>query len=222
VSVTGSDGQTLSTGLLKPGGRAAVINGLQADPNFSKLVQTREDGTVLRALSPGKGADAGGFPSDYLDDYIASAWAAYADRDLTVQPFADQPDKIFTGRTSGDVLAFRDSTGAQVATFTKPSTSNVWGCDGNLGAPNDLVVGPIARSLCAALQRGTLGTSTVEPVTDPAEFYRTEPANLYNKLIHENMVDGKAYAFAFDDVANQESLVHAGDPASIGIHLTEF
>ena len=46
--------------------------------------------------------------------------------------------------------------------------------------------------------------------------------NLYNKLVHENMVDGKAYAFAFDDVAAQESLVHSGDPASIGITLTAF
>lgn len=222
VSVTGSDGRTLTTGLLKPGGRDAVINGLKADPDFGRLVQTRSDGTVLRVLAPGKGADAGGFPADYLDGFIDRAWAAYANTDLTVRPFLDQPDRVFLGRSSGDVLAFRDSSGAQVATFTKPSTSNVWGCDGNLGAPNDLVVGPIARSLCAALQRGTLGTQAVEPATDPATFYRSDPPNLYNKLIHEQMVDGKAYAFAFDDVANQESLVHSGDPTSIGITLTAF
>jgi hypothetical protein len=36
------------------------------------------------------------------------------------------------------------------------------------------------------------------------------------------MVDGKAYAFAFDDVANQESLVHSGDPTAIGITLDAF
>jgi hypothetical protein len=119
-------------------------------------------------------------------------------------------------------MAFTDSTGARVATFTKPTTANVWGCDGNLGAPNDLVVGPIARSLCAALQRTTLGTQAVEPSTDPSTFYRNEPTNLYNKVIHEQMVDGKAYAFAFDDVANQESLVHSGDPTAIGITLTPF
>jgi hypothetical protein len=39
---------------------------------------------------------------------------------------------------------------------TKPSTAGVWGCAGALAAPNDLVAGPIARTLCAALQRGTL------------------------------------------------------------------
>ncbi len=222
VSVTGSDGQTRTTGQLKPGGRNAVIDGLRADAEFAKLVQTREDGTVLRVLAPGKGADAGGFDPNYLAGYIDKAWAAYANTDLTVKPFAEQPDKVFTGRTSGDVMNFTDAGGAQVASFTKPTTAHVWGCDGNLAAPNDLVVGPLARSLCAALTRGTLGSQPVEPSTDPATFYRNEPTNAYAKLIHENMADGKAYAFAFDDVANQESLVHSGDPTSIGISLTPF
>ncbi len=222
VSVTGSNGQTAVTGKLKPGGRDAVIDGIRADSVFSGLVQSRDDGTVLRVLAPGKGADVGNFPDDYLAGFIDSAWAAYTGKNLTVRPFGDQPDKLFKGRTSGDVMTFTDGTGAQVATFRKPTTVNVWGCDGNLGAPNDLVVGPIARSLCAALQRGTLGTQDVEPSTDPATFYQGEPVNLYNKLVHDNMVDGKAYAFAFDDVANQESLVHSGDPTAIGITLDAF
>jgi hypothetical protein len=222
VSVTGSDGRTAVTGELKPGGRDAVINAMRADPSFGGLVQSREDGTVLRVLAPGKGADRGNFDPDYLASYIDEAWAAYAGTDLTVQPFTDQPDKVFKGRTAGNVMSFTDSTGTQVATFTKPTTAHVWGCDGNLGAPNDLIVGPIARSLCAALQRTTLGTQAVEPSTDASTFYRNEPTNLYAKVIHEQMVDGKAYAFAFDDVANQESLVHSGDPTAIGITLTPF
>jgi glycosyl hydrolase family 64 (putative beta-1,3-glucanase) len=222
VSVTGSDGQTAQTGELEAGGRDTVIDAMKANESFSGLVQTRDDGTVLRVLSPGKGADGGNFDPDYLAPYIDEAWAAYAGTDLTVQPFADQPDKVFKGRTSGDVMTFTDSTGAQAATFTKPTTSNVWGCDGNLGAPNDLVVGPIARSLCAALQRTTLGTQAVEPSTDVSTFYQNDLTNEYAKVIHEQMVDGKAYAFAFDDVANQESLVHSGDPTSIAITLTPF
>ena len=222
VSVTGSDGRTQATGELKPGGRDAVVEAMKDDPEFAKLVQTGDDGTVLRVLSPGKGADGGSFDPDYLASYIDEAWAAYTDTDLVVKPFADQPDKVFKGRTAGDVMTFTDSTGAQVATITKPTTADIWGCDGNLAAPNDLVVGPIARSLCAALQRTTLGTQEVEPSTDPATFYRHDPTNEYAKAIHEQMVDGKAYAFAFDDVANQESLVHDGAPTSIGITLTPF
>ncbi len=36
------------------------------------------------------------------------------------------------------------------------------------------------------------------------------------------MADGKAYAFAFDDVGAFESLVHDGDPRSAGIILSPF
>src|SRR3712207_8682001 len=96
VSVTGSDGRTQQTGELKPGGRDAVVDAMKADSEFAKLVQTRDDGTVLRVLSPGKGADGGSFDPDYLASYIDEAWATYADTDLIVKPFADQPDRKST------------------------------------------------------------------------------------------------------------------------------
>ena len=222
VSVTSSDGTTDETGELKPDGRDKVIEGLKAEEGFDDLIQTAADGTVLRVLSPGKGADAGEFDPDYLDPYIDEAWAAYAIKDLTVAPFKEQPEVTFAGRTSGDVMTFTDTSGEQVASIDKPSTADVWGCDGNLAAPNDLVVGPITRSLCAALHRSTLGSAPVEPSTDASTFYDNELTNHYSRLIHDNMVDGKAYGFAFDDVAAQESLVHSGDPAKIGITLTSF
>jgi Ricin-type beta-trefoil lectin domain/Beta-1,3-glucanase len=45
---------------------------------------------------------------------------------------------------------------------------------------------------------------------------------VYAKTIHANMADGKAYAFAFDDVANFESLVTDPNPTSAGITLSPF
>jgi hypothetical protein len=222
VSVTGADGTVSKTGELKPGGRQQVIDAIKAQPDFAKSVVTRADGTVLRVLAPGKAADAGLMSPTYLDPYIDSAWNAYAGKTLTVAPFSDQPDTTFAGRTSGNVMNFTDRTGATVASFTKPSTANVWGCDGALGAPNDQVVGPIARTLCAALQRGTLGTIDTQPGGTPADFYQNNPTNEYAKIIHSNMIDGKAYAFAFDDVQNQESLVHDGAPTAAGITLSAF
>ncbi|MEU8813549.1 beta-1,3-glucanase family protein [Actinoplanes sp. NPDC048796] len=222
VSVTGGSGKVSSTGELKTGGRQAVINAVKASPDFAKSVVTRADGTVLRVLAPGKAADAGLMSPNYLDSYISGAWAAYAGKNLTVVPFTDQPSVRFTGRTSGNVMNFTDSSGKTVASFTKPSTANVWGCDGALAAPNDQVVGPIARTLCAALTRTTLGRLDTQPSGTAADFYQGAPANLYAKVIHQNMVDGKAYAFAFDDVQNQESLVHDGDPRQAAITLTPF
>jgi hypothetical protein len=217
VSVTSSAG-TRSEGGLVPGGRQKVIDEVRGSADFARSVVTGSDGTVLRILSPGKALDAGLMSPTYYDSYISSAWAA----PVTVVPFADQPSVRFVGHPAGDVLTFVDSSGATVATFNKPSTANVWGCDGALAAPNDQVVGPIARTLCAALQRGTLGTLATQPGGTAADFYRNSTPNVYAKAIHENMADGKAYAFAFDDVQNQESLVHDATPTSAGITMTAF
>jgi hypothetical protein len=139
-----------------------------------------------------------------------------------VQPFGDRPETRYTGRTSGTTMRFTDASGREVAAFARPSSSDVWGCDGALHAPNDQVVGPIARTLCAALFRGTLGTSTTEPVLDAGQLYRSTPPNLYGRVIHAAMADGRAYAFPFDDVGAFESLVHDGDPRSARIDLTSF
>lgn len=222
VSVNGASGTTRTTGKLVGGGRQQVVDALRADPAFARSVVTRSDGTVLRVLAPGKAAGAGLLSATYLDGYIASAWNAYTTRALTVQPFGDRPEVRYTGRTSGTTLRFTDSSGREVAAFPRPSSADVWGCDGALHAPNDQVVGPIARTLCAALFRGTLGASSTEPVLDAGQFYRSTPPNLYGRVIHAAMADGRAYAFAFDDVGAFESLVHDGDPRSARIDLTPF
>ncbi len=219
VNVTSGDGSTDKTGDLVDGGRQKVIDAIKHTKGFERTVITGDDGQVLRVLAPGKATDAGLLAADYLDDYIAKAWKSYSGKKLTVVPFAHEPEKKFFGTSSGGTLVFTDTSGKQVASFARPSTSDVWDCDGNLAAPNDLVVGPIARTLCAALHRGTLGASTAEPVSDPDSFYRTDLTNHYSAIIHANMVDKKAYGFAFDDVTGQESLVHSGDPAEAGIIL---
>ncbi|MGC4790639.1 glycoside hydrolase family 64 protein [Micromonospora sp. DT178] len=222
VTVTGATGVTKRTGDVVAGGRNAIIEGVRSQPGWANTVYTRSDGTVLRVLAPGKAAGAGLFSATYLDSYIASAWNAYTTRTLTVVPFADQPNTRYFGRTSGNVMTFTNSAGQRVASFNRPSSASVWGCDGDLPAPNDPVVGPISRTLCAALNRGTLGTIDTQPSTNAAEFYRNNPTNHYARVIHANMTDGKAYAFAFDDVGAFESLVHDGDPRAAGIVLSPF
>ncbi|MFC4065334.1 beta-1,3-glucanase family protein [Actinoplanes subglobosus] len=221
VSVTGTDGNR-STGTVVANGRQNVIDQIRAQSGWANTVVTRGDGTVLRVLAPGKAAGAGLFSATYLDSYITSAWNAYTGKTLTVVPFGDQPNTRYFGRTSGNTMVFTNSSGAQVASFNKPTSAHVWGCDGNLQAPNDLVVGPIARTLCAALNRGTLGTIDTQPGGTASDFYKSNPTNQYARIIHANMVDGKAYAFAFDDVQAQESLVYSNNPTSAGVTLSPF
>ncbi|WP_030665385.1 glycoside hydrolase family 64 protein [Streptomyces cellulosae] len=213
VGVQRADGSTVNTGHLEPGGYNAVFDALRAQPGgWAGLVQTRSDGTVLRALSPGHGVGNGALPASVLDDYINRVWQKYATATLTVTPFADQPGTKYYGRVSGNVMNFTNGAGAVVTSFQKPDADSVFGCHKLLDAPNDAVRGPISRTLCAGFNRSTLLVNPTQPDTSAANFYQDAVTNHYARAVHARMADGKAYAFAFDDVGQHESLVHDGSP----------
>ncbi|MFI0189738.1 glycoside hydrolase family 64 protein [Streptomyces sp. NPDC017082] len=213
VGVQRADGSVGTTGHLKSGGWNGFFSALRGRPGgWASLVQTRSDGTVLRALSPLYGVETGALPSNVLDDYVNRVWQKYTTSTLTVTPFADQPGTKYYGRVSGNVMNFTNSAGAVVTSFQKPDASSVFGCHKLLDAPNDAVRGPISRTLCAGFNRSTLLVNSNQPDTTTAGFYQDAVTNQYARAVHEQMADGKAYAFAFDDVGNQESLVHDGSP----------
>ncbi|MFJ9245795.1 glycoside hydrolase family 64 protein [Streptomyces sp. NPDC101776] len=213
VGVQRSDGSTASVGHLKSGGYTGFFNALRGQPGgWANLIQTRSDGTVLRALSPTYGIETGALPSTVMDDYINRVWSKYASSTLTVTPFANQPNTKYYGRVSGNVMNFTNSSGAVVTTFQKPDAASIFGCYKYLDAPNDLVRGPISRTLCAGFNRSTLLVNPNQPDTTTANFYVDTVTNQYARKIHAQMADGKAYAFAFDDVGAQESLVNDGNP----------
>ncbi|MFE1863590.1 glycoside hydrolase family 64 protein [Streptomyces anandii] len=213
VGVQRADGSTVSTGHLKSGGYNGVFGALRAQSGgWGGLIQTRSDGTVLRALSPGHGLETGALPGGVLDDYINRVWQKYASTTLTVTPFADQPGTKYYGRVSGNVMNFTNSSGAVVTSFQKPDADSVLGCHKLLDAPNDQVRGPISRTLCAGFNRSTLLVNPNQPDTSASGFYQDPVTNHYARIIHERMADSRAYAFAFDDVGGHESLVHDGAP----------
>ncbi|MFF4547951.1 glycoside hydrolase family 64 protein [Streptomyces sp. NPDC001435] len=213
VGVQRSDGSVSSTGHLKPGGYSGFFNALRGQPGgWANLIQTRSDGTVLRALSPLYGVETGALPANVMADYVNRVWQKYATTTLTVTPFTDQPNTKYYGRVSGNVMNFTNSSGAVVTSFQKPDSDSIFGCHKLLDAPNDAVRGPISRTLCAGFNRSTLLVNPNQPDTSAANFYQDAVTNHYARKIHAQMADGKAYAFAFDDVGNHESLVHDGNP----------
>nr|WP_203689573.1 glycoside hydrolase family 64 protein [Streptomyces sp. SID12488] len=223
VGVKNTSGAVKNTGHLKAGGYAGFYNALKGQPGgWANLVRTRSDGTILRALSPGHGIESGALPSTVMDDYVNRVWSKYAGSTLTVTPFADQPATKYYGRVSGNVMNFTNSSGAVVTTFQKPDADSIFGCHKFLDAPNDLVRGPISRTLCAGYNRSTLLTNSSQPDTSSAGFYQDAVTNHYARKIHAQMADGKAYAFAFDDVGNHESLVNDGSPQTAYITLDPF
>ena len=223
VGVQGAGGSTTTTGHLKPGGYHGVLNDLRGKSGgWAGLIQTRSDGTVLRALAPGHGLESGALPASVMDDYINRVWQKYSATTLTVTPFGNQPNTKYYGRVSGGVMNFTDGSGNVVTTFQKPDADSVFGCHKLLDAPNDQVRGPISRTLCAGFNRSTLLVDPNQPDTSSANFYQDSVTNQYARAIHAQMADGKAYAFAFDDVGNHESLVHDGSPQQADLTLDPF
>ncbi|MFJ8506091.1 glycoside hydrolase family 64 protein [Streptomyces avermitilis] len=223
VGVQRADGSTVNTGHLKSGGYNGFFTALRGQPGgWANLIQTRSDGTVLRALSPGHGLETGALPASVMDDYVNRVWQKYSSSTLTVTPFTDQPNTRYYGRVSGGVMNFTNSAGAVVTSFQKPDADSIFGCHKLLDAPNDLVRGPISRTLCAGFNRSTLIANPNQPDTTTAGFYQDVVTNHYARKIHAQMADGKAYAFAFDDVGNQESLVHDGNPLQAYLTLDPF
>ncbi|MEV5933498.1 glycoside hydrolase family 64 protein [Streptomyces sp. NPDC052079] len=223
VGVQRGDGSTATAGRLKPGGYNGVFNALRAQPGgWANLIQTRSDGTVLRALSPLYGVETGALPASILDDYVNRVWQKYSGSTITVTPFGDRPDVKYFGRVSGGVMNFTNGSGAVVTSFQKPDASSIFGCHRKLDAPNDQVRGPISRTLCAAFHRTTLLTNPNQPDSSAAGFYQDPVTNHYSRIIHAHMADGKAYGFAFDDVGHHESLVHDGNPRQASLTLDPF
>ncbi|MFI6764452.1 beta-1,3-glucanase family protein [Streptomyces sp. NPDC050355] len=208
IKLSGAKEQT--TGTLKDGARAKVFSDVRAAEGFDRLVIDDR-----RVIAPGHGLDSGLFAKDYLAPAIDEAWSAYEAKDLTVTTDAG----TFTGRVGGGRLAF---TGPKEVSFDKPSTRDVLFCDGTLAAPNDGTTGPVAAILGAALNRSTLASHAGQPTTDPAAFYQQRLTNHYAKAMHAATRDGKAYGFAFDDVAGFASYIEDGAPKEITLTLTPF
>lgn len=208
IRLTGEKDQT--TGTLRDGGRAAAFAAVKQVEEFAKLVV---DDT--RIIAPGHGLDAGLFAADYFAPYIDEVWSTYTGKDLKVTTNAG----MFTGRVRGERFTF---DGPASVSFAKPSTRDVLFCDGNLAAPNDGTTGPVAAVLGAGFNRSTLLTDTAQPATDPAAFYQGELTNHYAKAIHAATKDGKAYGFAFDDVADFASYIQDTQPTGFTLTLSAF
>ncbi|MFF8031916.1 MULTISPECIES: glycoside hydrolase family 64 protein [unclassified Streptomyces] len=208
IRLTGSKDQT--TGTVREGGRAAAFAAVKQVEAFSRLVV---DDT--RIIAPGHGLDAGLFAKDYFAPYIDEVWSTYTGKDLKVTTNAG----TFTGRVRGERFTF---DGPAQVSFGKPSTRDVLFCDGALAAPNDGTTGPVAAVLGAGFNRSTLVSHPDQPTTDPSVFYRTELTNHYSKALHAATEDGKAYGFAFDDVADFASYIQDTAPTGLRLTLTPF
>jgi hypothetical protein len=79
--------------------------------------------------------------------------------------------------------------------------------------------------LCAAFNRGTLllAGGDVQPSLGADSHYTTAPSNYYSAIVHKYELDGKGYAFAYDDVnpsgddENASGTVSSANPSILSV-----
>ncbi len=87
------------------------------------------------------------------------------------------------------------------------TTQEIFGCSNALGAD---------PATCAALNRHVAGQAAAVQ-NDPAQYYKSAPANYYAKFWHDNAVNGLAYGFPYDDYAGQSSYISHNNPQYLQI-----
>lgn len=204
-------------------GVTKVCEGLQAQAaadgrEWAGMCIAREDGTPLRVLSPEDYSDFiqdGGF-DDYWTQYVDDVWAKYSSEPLTINTQADAGE--VQCQVNGDLLECAgDNRG-----YPKPVAQDIWGCNsgpfGIIEGDNAVHYAVVPR-LCAAFARSTLliEGGNYQPGQSADEFYTVDPTFHYARIVHENQIDGKGYAFAYDDVVadgeeDPAGLVTSQDP----------
>ncbi|KAI1144577.1 glycoside hydrolase family 64 protein [Hypoxylon sp. FL0543] len=204
LQLTNTSGNTQTVQGMPANGLDTVVDQLTQQnasdgAGWDKLIIKGPDGSNLRALSPNSGrvADSSLF-QNYYSSYVDSVWSKYTSTDLTIDTQASWG--TVTGRVQGDLLTF-----ANVGTFAKPSAGDIFSCStgpfANYPAATADEMGALGARIAAALNRSTLLDNPQQPDGEKvANYYTTSPTNHYARIVHATNLDGRGYAFPYDDV----------------------
>lgn len=171
----------------------------------------RPNGTPLRVLSPGNYLEYVGHRGfdDYWQQYVDTVWEKYSSEPLTINTQADA-GKVEC-RVNGELLECAgDNRG-----YRKPVSTDVWGYNSGpfaiIDGDNSVHYAVVPR-LCAAFARSTLliGGGNYQPGHSDGDFYTDNCTFHYSRIVHDNQVDSKGYAFAYDDVVADDQPDSAG------------
>ncbi|KAI1777170.1 glycoside hydrolase family 64 protein [Hypoxylon cercidicola] len=217
IALQQAGGATQHVAGMPPDGADRLADALRAQAGadgqpWDKLVVER-DGRVLRVLNATHGNAAGASFDGYFEPYVDEVWARLRAR--------QQPALRINTQAAPGTLAAEFTSDSDVViggeTFGRPSTADILGCNsGPFATGPSPTRNAIIPRLAAAFARTAVLDADEHP-SHPRTFYRRDPTNHYARLVHEHNVDGKGYAFAYDDVQpdggeDQSGKVNAGDP----------
>ncbi|KAH7041281.1 glucanase B [Microdochium trichocladiopsis] len=225
---------------LPPGGLDAVVAKLeqqQAKDNagWAQLVVKAADGSNLRALSPNSARVMNNaLFQGYYQAYVDQVWAKYTSQDLTINTQAQWGNQTGRVAPSTGLLTFPG-----IGTFAKPTAGDIFTCStGPFGSYPDATrdaMGNLGARIAASLNRTTLLANPQQPDGEKVSSYyagvaatgaAAGVANHYSRILHEVNLDGRGYAFPYDDVVpsgtgqpEQAGTAFDGDPDVLTITL---
>ncbi|KAF2091195.1 glycoside hydrolase family 64 protein [Saccharata proteae CBS 121410] len=209
---------------LPANGLATICNNLIAQSRsdgrgWNKLVVKDKAGNNLRALSPNDGIITNNsLFNGYYQPFVDAVYSKYS-QGSTLSVDTQVSYGVVTGTVNNNVF----NIAGQI--FAKPSTADIFSCStGPFANPtgNQLRNAIIPR-LAAAFNRSTLLTTTRIPDPNEGDYYQELlVTNHYSRIVHAANLDGRGYAFPYDDVApsggkDQSGSVFDGAPTLLTV-----
>jgi hypothetical protein len=205
MMLTEKDGSTQTTAGLVADAVTKICDDLMKQRkndgrDWTSLCIANAEEKPVRVLSPGNRHDLDSqLFGNYWDTYVNQVWREYTEKDLIIN--TQTSAGRVRCRVSGSQLVCEGSNRG----FAKPSAKDIFGCD---SGPFAIVEGDnpihtaVVPRLCAAFVRSTLlleGGDT-QPALNQSSYYTVNPTNHYSRIVHSYEVDGRGYAFPYDDV----------------------
>ena len=216
LTLTTTSGPTQHVSGMPTTGLATVCSGLIAQTTvdgagWSSLI-VQSGGVNLRALSPNNGIVLSPtLFSGYYQPYVNQVWSQYTSSALSIDTQASWG--TVTGQVSSNLLSF-----GSVGSYAQPAAADIFSCSTGPFAGGSAEMGALTARLSAAFNRSTLLIDSDQPDNEnPADYYQNAITNHYARIVHAANLDGRGYAFPYDDVgptggADQSGAVSAGAP----------
>ena len=215
MTLTNTSGGVQHVSGMPANGLDTVCAGLIAQNNkdgagWNSLI-VQHNGANLRALSPNNGIVLNSnLFSGYWQPYINQIWSRYTCSPLSVNTQAQWG--TVQGTVTNNQLTFPG-----VGSFAQPSSRDIFSCSTGPFAGGSAEMGDLTARISAAFNRSTLLFDNDIPSAIPSSYYQNAITNHYARIVHAANLDGRGYAFPYDDVgpsggADQSGSISDGSP----------
>ncbi|KAL7900578.1 glycoside hydrolase family 64 protein [Trichoderma sp. SZMC 28014] len=226
LSVNDGSGTQTTKGLVSTA-VSQICNGLVQQQNsdgypWSSMCIANSAGTPIRALSPNDytAINSAAF-QNYWSTYVNQVWSQYTNQPLTIN--TQSAGNVNCQVSGGTLNCSGDNRG-----YAQPAAADIWGCNSGpfaiQGGDNAIHAAVVPR-LCAAFVRSTLliAGGNVQPGVNASSYYTVNPTDHYSRLVHSFEVDGRGYAFPYDDVnpdgENASGELSSGSPNTLTVFV---